>query len=158
MWILTLGRLFSFAIPQRQDCVRMRLMADGILTIVLCKCASHITVCLTCGSETGVFETVHVHSRSQSQLLQALCSSSSAPSHLAVIMSPTVVTLLSPCRLLFPVPSRSDEPRSHSPPERKTSESGGQLPACPPTQTRRCHHPVQPAQAVEHHGEAGTPD
>lgn len=58
----------------------------------------------------------------------------------------------------FPVPGRSDEPRGHPPPEWETSRSGGQLPAGAPPQTGRCHHPVQPAQAVEHHGEAGAQD
>lgn len=55
-------------------------------------------------------------------------------------------------------PGGSDEPRRHPPPQRETPRSGGQLPARLTAQAGRRHHAVQPAQALEHHGEAGTRD
>lgn len=58
----------------------------------------------------------------------------------------------------FPESSCFDEPRRHPPLERETVRSGGELPARSPAQTGRRHHAVQPAEAVEHHGEAGSAD
>lgn len=51
-----------------------------------------------------------------------------------------------------------DEPGSHPPPQREAAGSRSQLPPSAWSETRRQHHPVQLAQAVEHHGETGPAD
>ena len=63
------------------------------------------------------------------------------------------------CLFVHPsVPCCSDEPWCHPAPERQTAGGRGQLPARPGAEARRLHHPVQPAQAVEYHGETGPKD
>lgn len=60
--------------------------------------------------------------------------------------------------LWLSVSRRLDEPGSHPPPQREAAGSRSQLPPSAWPETRRQHHPVQLAQAVEHHGETGPAD
>lgn len=59
---------------------------------------------------------------------------------------------------MISVPSRFDEPRGHPAPEREAPGSRVQLPESSAVQAGRCHHPVQPAQVMEDHGETGPED
>ena len=51
-----------------------------------------------------------------------------------------------------------DEPGGDPPPQREAARSRSQLPPSTSSETGWHHHPVQPAQAVEHHGETGPED
>lgn len=63
------------------------------------------------------------------------------------------------CLLLWLSVSRGlDEPGSHPPPQRQAAGSRSQLPPSAWSEARWHHHPVQLAQAVEHHGETGPAD
>lgn len=63
--------------------------------------------------------------------------------------------LLQPCSSFYAVPCCPHEPRRHPAPQRAAGRGRGQLPTSAAAQARRRHHPVQSAQALEHHAEAG---